>query len=211
MKQLFLTFMLWLLTTGAMTAQHLNSPNGNFALQFKLTAKGTPVYSLNYKGREVIKESKMGFTLRPDFALDTQFSVIGTEFNETDTTWQPVLGQYSKIRDHHKEMLVKLKQEKTGWELNIRFRLFDDGLGFRYEFPVQKDLRNFTLNEECTEFRLTGNHKAFWLPGDYDTNEYPTTVSLLSEVESLIDSVRKEPLAAKSFTPNLASTNSRLC
>ena len=105
MKQLFLTFMLWLLTTGAMTAQHLNSPNGNFALQFKLTAKGTPVYSLNYKGREVIKESKMGFTLRPDFALDTQFSVIGTEFNETDTTWQPVLGQYSKIRTITKKCL----------------------------------------------------------------------------------------------------------
>ena len=85
-----------------------------------------------------------------------------------------------------------MKQNGTGWLLNLRFRLFNDGLGFRYEFPVQKELRHFTVNEEETEFRLTGDHKAFWLPGDYDTNEYPTTTSKLSEVASLIDSVRQE-------------------
>lgn len=203
-KQLLLSLALVIFIVSGSSAQTLHSPDGNLTLHFRMTDGKTPVYTLLYKGKTIVEESRMGFSIRPSFEFDRNFKLVSTQTSETDTTWQPVLGQYSKIRDHHKEMLVKLKQEKTGWELNIRFRLFDDGLGFRYEFPVQKDLRNFTLNEECTEFRLTGNHKAFWLPGDYDTNEYPTTVSLLSEVESLIDSVRKEPLAAKSFTPNLA-------
>ena len=203
-KQLLLSLALVIFIVSGSSAQTLHSPDGNLTLHFRMTDGKTPVYTLLYKGKTVVGESKMGFSIRPSFELDRNFKLVSTQTSEANTTWQPVLGQYSKIRDHHKEMLVKLKQEKTGWELNIRFRLFDDGLGFRYEFPVQKNLRNFTLNEECTEFRLTGNHKAFWLPGDYDTNEYPTTVSLLSEVENLIDSVRKEPLAAKSFTPNLA-------
>lgn len=204
MRKLILTCTFWLFAVGAIFAQTLHSPDGNLKLDFRLNTDGIPVYTLQYKGKEVIKESKMGFTLRPDFTFNNQFTITGTHFDESDTTWQPVLGQYRDIRDQHKEMFIALQQEKTGWQLNIRFRLFNDGLGFRYEFPVQKELRNFTLKEELTEFQLTGDHKAFWLPGDYDTNEYPTTVSLLSEVASLTDSVRKEPLAAKAFTPNLA-------
>lgn len=204
MRKFILTCAVWLFAVGAIFAQTLHSPDGNLTLNFCLNADGTPVYTLQYKGKEVIKESKMGFTLRPDFTFNNHFAITDTRFNENDATWQPVLGQYRDIRDQHKEMFVALQQEKTGWQLNIRFRLFNDGLGFRYEFPVQKELRNFTLREELTEFQLTGDHKAFWLPGDYDTNEYPTTVSLLSEVASLTDSVRKEPLAAKAFTPNLA-------
>lgn len=204
MRKLILTCTLCLLAAGAMFAQTLHSPDGNLTLNFRLNADGTPVYALRYKGKEVIKESKMGFTLRPDFTFNNHFAITDTRFDESDTTWQPVLGQYRDIRDRHKEMFIALQQEKTGWQLNIRFRLFNDGLGFRYEFPVQKELRHFTLNEETTEFQLTGDHKAFWLPGDYDTNEYPTTISRLSEVASLTDSVRKEPLAAKAFTPNLA-------
>lgn len=204
MRKFILTCTLWLFAVGAIFAQTLHSPDGNLTLNFRLNTDGTPVYTLQYKGKEVIKESKMGFTLRPDFTFNNHFAITDTRFNENNTTWQPVLGQYRDIRDQHKEMFVALQQEKTGWQLNIRFRLFNDGLGFRYEFPVQKELRNFTLKEELTEFLLTGDHKAFWLPGDYDTNEYPTTVSPLSEVASLIDSVRKEPLAAKAFTPNLA-------
>ena len=113
-------------------------------------------------------------------------------------------GQNSEIRDHHKELWVALKQEKSGRLLNIRFRLFNDGLGFRYEFPVQSSLRHFTLKEELTEFQLAGNHKAFWIPADYDTNEFQITTSRLSEVSLLIDEARNEPLACKSPTPNLA-------
>ena len=175
-------------------AQTLNSPDGNL----KLT------YSLEYKDKQVVKESKMGFVLKPALDFSKNFSVVDTEFFESTSTWNPVLGQYREIEDNHKEMLVELKQEKTGWLLNIRFRLFDDGLGFRYEFPVQGNLRNFTLVEELTEFCLAGDHKAFWIPADYDTNEFPITTSKLSEVAGLIDKVREEPLAAKAPTPGLA-------
>lgn len=197
---ILLCFAVW----GTIKAQVLTSPDGNVSLDFRLLSDGTPVYSLQYKGREVIKESRMGFLVSPEFVFCKDFEQIEERMGEADTVWHPVLGQYRDIRDHHKELFVALRQKYTGWLLNIRFRLFDDGLGFRYEFPVQEDLRNFTLKEEVTEFRLTGDHKAFWLPGDYDTNEYPTTTSLLSEVAFLTDSVRQEPLAVKSFTPDLA-------
>lgn len=185
-------------------AQTLNSPDGNLKLTFGLSAEKTPVYSLEYKDKQVVKESKMGFVLKPALDFSKNFSVVDTEFSESTSTWNPVLGQYREIEDNHKEMLVELKQEKTGWLLNIRFRLFDDGLGFRYEFPIQGNLRHFTLVEELTEFCLAGDHKAFWIPADYDTNEFPITTSKLSEVAGLIDKVREEPLAAKAPTPGLA-------
>ena len=185
-------------------AQTLNSPDGNLKLTFGLSAEKIPVYSLEYKDKQVVKESKMGFVLKPALDFSKNFSVVDTEFSESTSTWNPVLGQYREIEDNHKEMLVELKQEKTGWLLNIRFRLFDDGLGFRYEFPVQGNLRHFTLVEELTEFCLAGDHKAFWIPADYDTNEFPITTSKLSEVAGLIDKVREEPLAAKAPTPGLA-------
>lgn len=185
-------------------AQTLNSPDGNLKLTFGLSAEKTPVYSLEYKDKQVVKESKMGFVLKPALDFSKNFSVVDTELSESTLTWNPVLGQYREIEDNHKEMLVELKQEKTGWLLNIRFRLFDDGLGFRYEFPVQGNLRHFTLVEELTEFCLAGDHKAFWIPADYDTNEFPITTSKLSEVAGLIDKVREEPLAAKAPTPGLA-------
>ncbi len=204
MKRLSIICLFLLAWAGTLFAQTLKSPDGNLTLQFRLSAEGTPVYSLQYKGKEVIKESKLGFSVRPDYQFDRNFTITDTQTSESNTTWKPVWGQYNEIRDHHNELFVAMKQNGTGWLLNLRFRLFDDGLGFRYEFPVQKELRHFTVNEEETEFRLTGDHKAFWLPGDYDTNEYPTTTSKLSEVASLIDSVRQEPLAIRSATPNLA-------
>lgn len=185
-------------------AQTLNSPDGNLKLTFGLSAEKPPVYSLEYKDKQVVKESKMGFVLKPALDFSKNFSVVDTEFSESTSTWNPVLGQYREIEDNHKEMLIELKQEKTGWLLNIRFRLFDDGLGFRYEFPVQGNLRNFTLVEELTEFCLAGDHKAFWIPADYDTNEFPITTSKLSEVAGLIDKVCEEPLAAKAPTLGLA-------
>lgn len=204
MRRFNIICLLLLAAIGILPAQTLQSPDGNLALDFHLSAEGTPVYSLRYKGKDVIKESKLGFTVRPDYQFDRNFTITDTQTSESDTTWKPVWGQYSEIRDRHNELFIAMKQNGTGWLLNLRFRLFDDGLGFRYEFPVQKELRHFTVNEEETEFRLTGDHKAFWLPGDYDTNEYPTTTSRLSEVASLIDSVRQEPLAIRSATPNLA-------
>lgn len=187
-----------------MNAQTLTSPDGNFKMQFHLSDEGKPVYSLIYKEKEVINESKMGFQISPSIAFDRNFSVVETKIDICDTVWKTVWGQNSEIRDHHKELWVALKQEKSGRLLNIRFRLFNDGLGFRYEFPVQNNLRHFTLKEELTEFQLAGNHKAFWIPADYDTNEFQITTSRLSEVPLLIDEACNEPLACKSPTPNLA-------
>lgn len=185
-------------------AQVLTSPDGNLVMDFHLSDGDVPVYSLTYKGKEVIKESRMGFQIRPSYEFDRDFRIVETREGASDTTWEPVWGQNSEIRDNHKELFVALEQKTTGWLLNIRFRLFDDGLGFRYEFPVQKELRHFTINEEVTEFQLAGNHKAFWIPADYDTNEFQITTSKLSEVPQLIDKARDEALACKSPSPNLA-------
>lgn len=185
-------------------AQVLTSPDGNLVMDFHLSDGDVPVYSLTYKGKEVIKESRMGFQIRPSYEFDRDFRIVETREGASDTTWEPVWGQNSEIRDNHKELFVALEQKTTGWLLNIRFRLFDDGLGFRYEFPVQKELRHFTINEEVTEFQLAGNHKAFWIPADYDTNEFQITTSKLSEVPQLIDRARDEALACKSPSPNLA-------
>lgn len=204
MKKLILCVMICLFGVGFSLAQTLTSPDGNLVMDFHLSADKTPVYSLKYKGKDVIKESKMGFQIRPSFDFSKNFRIVETKEDASDTTWNPVWGQNSVIRDNHKELFVALEQEGTGWLLNIRFRLFDDGLGFRYEFPVQKELRHFTINEEVTEFQLAGDHKAFWIPADYDTNEFQITTSKLSEVPRLIDKARDEALACKSPSPNLA-------
>ena len=204
MKKLILCVMICLFGVGFSLAQTLTSPDGNLVMDFHLSADKTPVYSLKYKGKDVIKESKMGFQIRPSFDFSKNFRIVETKEDASDTTWNPVWGQNSVIRDNHKELFVVLEQEGTGWLLNIRFRLFDDGLGFRYEFPVQKELRHFTINEEVTEFQLTGDYKAFWIPADYDTNEFQITTSKLSEVPQLIDKARDEALACKSPSPNLA-------
>ena len=204
MKKLILCVMICLFGVGFSLAQTLTSPDGNLVMDFHLSADKTPVYSLKYKGKDVIKESKMGFQIRQSFDFSKNFRIVETKEDASDTTWNPVWGQNSVIRDNHKELFVVLEQEGTGWLLNIRFRLFDDGLGFRYEFPVQKELRHFTINEEVTEFQLAGDHKAFWIPADYDTNEFQITTSKLSEVPQLIDKARDEALACKSPSPNLA-------
>lgn len=204
MKKLILCVMICLFGVGFSLAQTLTSPDGNLVMDFHLSADKTPVYSLKYKGKDVIKESKMGFQIRPSFDFSKNFRIVETKEDASDTTWNPVWGQNSVIRDNHKELFVALEQEGTGWLLNIRFRLFDDGLGFRYEFPVQKELRHFTINEEVTEFQLASDHKAFWIPADYDTNEFQITTSKLSEVPQLIDKARDEALACKSPSPNLA-------
>lgn len=204
MRHFILSLALSLFATGSAWAQTLKSPDGNLVLDFHLSGTETPVYSLDYKGKPIIKESKMGFVLHPDYQFNQDFEIVDTKFAESDTTWETVWGQNKEVRDNHKEMFVALRQKKTGWLLNIRFRLFDDGLGFRYEFPVQKELRHFIIMQENTEFSLAGDHKAFWIPADYDSNEYPVTTSRLSEVAGLKDAVLKEPLAAQAPPKELA-------
>lgn len=202
-KLIFLCLSLFFCGTGS--SQVLTSPDGNLILSFRLRENGVPVYNLRYKDKTVTEDSKMGFIIDDaPFSFAENFSVIHIGNTSSDETWMPVWGENSKIRDHHTEMLVSLIQEKTNRKLDIRFRLFNDGLGFRYEFPARQYFRHFIIKEENTEFNLAGDHKAFWLPADYDTNEFPTTTSRISQIAGLIDKVRKEPLAAKAPSPNLA-------
>ena len=199
-----LALLVGLLTALPTVAQTLRSPNGQFELRFHLTEDRTPAYSLFYKGQAVVEESRMGFRILPNIDYSSGFRILSHTERTSDTEWTPVWGQYSRIRDHHNELSVELEQEKSQRRLHLRFRLFDDGLGFRYEFPTQPHLRHFNLAEELTEFRLTGDHTAFWLPADYDTNEFPTTTSRLSEVAERMPAVREEGLACKSPSPTLA-------
>ncbi|HIC8755570.1 glycoside hydrolase family 97 protein [Elizabethkingia anophelis] len=185
-------------------AQKLESPDKNLILKFSLNEKGEAYYELKYKNKYVVKNSKLGFLISSQTPFAEGFKITNTQLSSSDTSWNPVLGEQKAIRDNHNEILVSLQQTKTGYQLNIRFRLFNDGLGFRYEFPVQKDLRHFRIDEELTEFNLARNDKSFWIPADYDTNEFQITTSRISEISSLIDKARDEPLAAKAPSKNLA-------
>lgn len=203
MKNIILINLL-LFLFGIVTAQTLRSPDKNLLFKFQLNDNGAPVYSITYKDKPVMLDSKMGFLINTNKPFCTDFVITNVEYNSYDKVWKPVWGEQSEIRDNHNEMLISLVQNETKRELNLRFRLFNDGLGFRYEFPVQDYLRHFNIREEVTEFNLTGDHKMFWLPADYDTNEFPTTTSKMSEISGLMDDVRKEPLAAKTPTVGLA-------
>lgn len=204
MKKIVSLLSMVLCVFSSLTAQTLKSPDENLILTFSLSSQGTPEYSLSYKDKPVITNSKMGFLINAPRPFSEGFTISDTQYASSDTTWETVWGENNIIRDNHTEMLITMVQEKTNWKLNIRFRLFNDGLGFRYEFPVQTHLRHFIIKEELTEFNLTGDHKTFWIPADYDTNEFPVTTSRITEIAGLIDEVRKEPLAAKAPSPNVA-------
>ncbi|MDJ1504363.1 glycoside hydrolase family 97 protein [Xanthocytophaga agilis] len=167
-------------------AQQITSPNKNFSLTFSLKENGVPFYELTFKNKPVIKSSKLGLATRQGGSFLDGFTVTDVKTTSIDESWDPVLGEQKTIRNHYHELLVTLTQQaQQGRFMRIRFRLFDDGLGFRYEFPMQKGLSYFIVKDEVTEFNLAGNHKIFWIPGDYDTNEYPYTTSTIAEIPSL--------------------------
>ncbi|SDM30793.1 Glycosyl-hydrolase 97 C-terminal, oligomerisation [Pedobacter antarcticus] len=181
MRKTFITMCFCLI--GSLTfAQELRSPDSSFSLQFSVNDKGTPTYQLKYKGKSVIKTSKMGLELKDSISFQEGFAIADTKTSTFDETWKPVWGEVSQIRNHYNELAVTLDQKSTQRTIIIRFRLFNDGLGFRYEFPEQKNLNYFIIKEEKTQFALAGDHKTFWLPGDYDTQEYSTVTSDLSEI-----------------------------
>ena len=158
---------------------------GKVKMTFRLDPRGAPVYSVDYGGKPVILPSGMGFHLKEDDSLfSTGFVATGAERKEQDTAWSPVWGETKTIRDHHKELRVQLKQLRSGRMLDVVFRVFEDGLAFRYEFPNQPGLHYFIVSNELTEFHLAGDHKTFWIPGDFDTNEYPYTTSRISEIDN---------------------------
>jgi hypothetical protein len=158
---------------------------GKVQVLFRLQTNGTPEYSLNFDRRPVIKWSNLGFSLTTDSLFHTGFELLSVAKISKDETWQPVWGEVKSIRNKYEEMKIHLREKKNpGKYLNIIFRAFSDGVGFRYEFPKQKDLAYFIIKDEFTQFNLTGDHKCFWIPGDYDSNEYPYTTSLLSQVDN---------------------------
>lgn len=186
MKNTILTIIC--LTFGFGFGQQLKSPNGNFTMDFSLLQDGTPTYTLTFKGKEVVKTSKLGLELKNDKkSLLNDFVVKDSKTSSFDETWQTVWGEETEIRNHYNELAVTLNQNETDRIMVVRFRLFDEGLGFRYEFPQQKNLIHFVIKEERTEFAMTGDHTAFWIPGDYDTQEYDYTESKLSEIRGLFD------------------------
>lgn len=208
----------------------LKSPDGNLELRFAITAAGTPTYSLNYGGNAVILPSKLGYEIRgkrlkstfeeksgrfyaePE-SLHDGFKVTDVKRDSLDETWAPVWGEESHIRNHYNELAVTLEQgpvNKNGPKavMVIRFRLYDDGLGFRYEFPEQKRLKYFVIKDELTQFAMAGDHTAWWIPGDYDTQEYNYTVSRLSEIRGLSLSFTKaeENASQQTFSPTGVQT-----
>nr|MCR5244326.1 glycoside hydrolase family 97 N-terminal domain-containing protein [Bacteroidales bacterium] len=203
------------ISCAAHAGEVLKSPDGNLELTFRLGEKGEPVYSLSYMGKKVILDSQMGFVLKykntPGMhkipfrgpggpaSLFDGFETADVKRSTFDETWTPVWGEESEIRNNYNEMAITLKQ-KSGKVMIIRFRLYDDGLGFRYEFPMENALTYFKIYEEVTEFALTGDHTAWWIPGDYDTQEYNYTESRLSEVGALLEKARTYN-ASQSFVP----------
>jgi alpha-glucosidase len=188
----------------AVNAQKLTSPDGNFVMNFSLSSEGAPVYELSYKDKPVIKPSTLGLELKKEDAnkkttfewtertdkdqldaktnLMTGFKIKDTSTSTFDETWSPVWGEEKEIRNNYNELAVTLDQPSNDRYIVIRFRLFNDGLGFRYEFPQQKNLNYFIIKEEHSQFAMAGDHTAFWIPGDYDTQEYDYTTSRLSEI-----------------------------
>ncbi len=227
MKRILLSAALICVALGAM-AQKVTSPDGKMELSFSLD-NGRPTYTFSVDGKTVVAPSHLGYQLKkengekstdfdwkPSRATDKEasrkadffsdFTLEKFENNSFDETWKPVWGEESSIRNHYNELLVQLKQTKNNRFLNIRFRLFDDGLGFRYEFPDQKDLTYFVVAEELTEFAMTGNHTAWWVAGDYDTQEYNYQTTKLSEIRGRMKGAISENASSTPIGPTTVQT-----
>lgn len=177
-------------------AESIKSPDGNVQLNFSIN-NGIPVYQINYKGHSIIKESKLGLELKDQDNLLSDFKVIQTESSTFEEKWKPVWGEEDEIYNHYNEICIHLKQSSTNRFMNLRFRVYNEGIGFRYEFSEQEKLTYFIVKEEHSQFAMTGDHTAFWIPGDYDTQEYDYTESKLSEIRSLL---------SKAIVPNASQT-----
>lgn len=206
----------------------LKSPDGRLKMEFQITDSGEPEYSLYLNDKCVITPSRLGFELRgslratkivfseegaskvdekPSVSMHDNFILIGSNANSVDETWKPVWGEESEIRNNYNELCVFLVNKNTNYKMNIRFRLFNDGLGLRYEFPESPNFSYFVIKEELTEFNLTGDHKAWWIPGDFDTQEYEYVESRLSEVSKFLEKDIIENAAQCPFSRNGVQTS----
>lgn len=212
--------------SGTLFAQDLKSPNGELEMNFSLNEAGTPIYSLKYKGQTVVKPSQLGLELvgteqaefgteinkekDPQTSLYDGFDIADVQTSTFNETWEPVWGETKEIQNHYNEMAVTLNQKATDRNMVLRFRLFDDGLGFRYEFPRQENLVYFKVKEELTQFAMTGDHMAFWLSGDYDTQEYDYNTSRLSEIRGINEAGREDNISQTGFSDTGVQTSLQL-
>ena len=218
MKKNLLLIAFFCISFIANAQQKLTSPDGNLVMTFRVNKEGAPTYDLIYKGKTVIKPSTLGLELKKEDNTRTDFDWVdrrdltkldsktnlynGFEVKDVKTstfneTWQPVWGEEKEIHNHYNELAATLYQPMNDRSILIRFRLFNDGLGFRYEFPQQKSLNYFIIKEEHSQFAMAGDHIAYWIPGDYDTQEYDYTISRLSEIRGLMK---------EAITPNSSQT-----
>lgn len=195
----FLTLFMVIAVTAVLQAQNtisVASPNGVIKLHIQSTAEGVLSYNFTYNSKNIIEPSRLGFSLSKPALQLTTFRIVGFDSTLFDEAWKPVWGEWSQIRNHYKELRVKLEDNKgSGVLVNIVFRVFNDGVGFRYEFPEQAALGHFIVSDEHTQFRLAGDHKAFWIPGDYETNEYAYNTTKLSEVDALSAAQKEKDIA----------------
>ena len=214
MKKIQLFFIALMLPM-LVAAQTIKSPDGKVSLTFSLTGNGVPTYSMTYKNKAVIKPSHLGLELAKnkhaskglsETDLMDGFTVADTKTSKFDETWKPVWGETSTIRNNYNEMAVTLNQASSNRNIIIRFRVYDYGMGLRYEFPQQKDLNYFIIKEEHTQFAMAGDHKAWWLPGDYDTQEYETVTSKLSQIRGLMKSAVTDNSSQTTFSPTGVQT-----
>ena len=196
------------------TAQTVTSPNGNVEVKFSLD-NGRPTYEMTYKGKAVVKPSHLGLELvktkhaskgMEETDLMDGFTVTDTQTSTFDETWKPVWGQTATIRNHYNEMAVTLNQPASKRNIVIRFRVYDDGMGLRYEFPQQNELNYFVIKEEHTQFAMAGDHTAWWIPGDYDTQEYETVESKLSEIRGMMKDAITPNSSQTPFSPTGVQT-----
>ncbi|MFN4147657.1 MAG: glycoside hydrolase family 97 protein [Runella sp.] len=200
-KSLFLLTLYFLAgyQSWAQTASVITSPSKNVWLKAKVATSGTCMYEVRYKNKIVIEPSALGFVLSRPKATLTRFRVIAIDSNEVNQTWQPVWGEVSQIRDHHKSLTITLEDKNgTGIQLKVIFKVFDDGVGFRYEFPKHAALHHFVIADELTQFNLAADHKTFWIPGDYDTNEYLYNTTPLSQINATAEAAKEKDIALKS-------------
>ena len=204
-QSVLLSLSFLMMSAWGLQAEDLKSPNGRLVMHFEVDGMGCPVYTLSYKGKSVIKRSRLGLEAE-GFSLREGFQLQKAETATFDETWKPVWGEVSSIRNHYNELAVTLLQPKDDRTIRIRFRLYDDGLGFRYEFPEQKNLVYFVIKDEYSEFAMAGDHKAFWIPGDYDTQEYDYTKSHLSEIRKLMKAAITFNTSQTPFSPTGVQT-----
>lgn len=191
----------------AAAAQTVTSPDGNIVVNFSLNGNGVPTYKIDYKNKAVVKPSTLGIELNEENSLMDSFRINNTSTSSFDETWQPVWGETRNIRNHYNELLVELEKPSNGRFMNLRFRVYDDGVGFRYEFPQQKYLPYFVVKAEHTQFAMSGDNTAWWIPGDYDTQEYDYTESKLSEIRGLMKGAICGNVSQTSFSPTGVQTS----